>query len=73
MQGCLDNIEVRTHNEYVKQAALQGITLDFKHVKKKFQELTKEQIEMMAEVSRAAAQRVVLEKAEKARKRNGNK
>ena len=71
LQSCLDMIEIRTHNDYVKKAALQGITLDFKHVKRKFKELTDEQKNMMADVSRNAAQRIVKEKAEKARKKNG--
>ena len=64
-------IDVRTHNEYAKQAALKGIKIDFKHVKRKFKELSDEQKRMMAEVTKAAAQRKVKEKAEKARKKNG--
>jgi len=64
-------IEIRTHNEYAKQAALHGAKIDFKHVKRKFKELSDEQKIMMANVSRAAAQRKVQEKAEQARKKNG--
>ena len=63
-------IEIRNHNKYAKQAALHGIKLDFRHVKRKFKELSDEQKKMMADVSRNASQRIVQEKAEKARKRN---
>lgn len=71
LQSCLEMIEIRNHNNYAKQAALKGIKLDFKHVKRKFKELSDEQKQMMIEVTRAAAQRKVQEKAERARKRNG--
>lgn len=56
-------IEIRTHNEYAKQAALKGIKLDFKKVKRKVKELSQENKEMIARVSREAAQRKLMEKA----------
>jgi len=65
-------IEIRNHNNYVKQAALSGVKLDFKHVKSKFKELSDEQKDLMAGVVKAAAERKLKEKAEKARKKNGN-
>ena len=65
-------IEIRTHNDFAKQAALNGVKIDFKHVRKKFQELSNEQKKLMADVIKKAAQRKVDEKAEKARKKNGD-
>lgn len=62
-------IEIRNHNDYVKQAALNGVKLDFKHVKRKFKELSDEQKAMMAQVTKAAAERNIKAKAEKARKK----
>jgi len=64
-------IEVRTHNDYVKQAALKGVKLDFKHVKRKFKELSDEQKSMMADVVKAAAERKLKEKAERKLKNQG--
>jgi len=61
-------IDIRNHNDYAKQAALKGVKLDFKHVKKKFQELSVEQKTMMADVVKKAAERKLKEKAEKRRK-----
>lgn len=58
-------IEIRNHNEYAKQAALKGVKIDFKHVKRKFKELSDEQKSMMADVIKAAAQRKIEEKAKK--------
>lgn len=66
-------IEIRTHNEFAKQASLKGVKIDFKHVKRKMKEFSDEQKRMMAEVTRQATQRKLMEKAEEARKRNGNK
>lgn len=66
-------IEIRTHNDFAKQAALRGVKIDFKQVKRKMKELSDENKEMILKVSREAAQRKLMEKAEKARKKaNGN-
>ena len=67
----MEMIEIRTHNEFAKQAALKGVKLDFKHVKRKFKELSDEQKNIMAEVVKAAAERKLKEKAEKKLKKQG--
>lgn len=65
LHACLKCIDVRTHNEYVKQAALQGVKLEPKYLVKQLEDLSEEQKRMMAEVTRKAAQRKVMEKAKK--------
>lgn len=73
LQGCLEMIDIRTHNDFVKQASLKGIKLEFKRIKRQVKDYTDDQKRMMAEVTKAAAQRKLLEKAAKARKKqNGN-
>ena len=62
-------IEIRTHNNYAKLAALEGVKIDFKHVKRKFKELSEKQKQMMLDVMRASAQRNILERSEAARKK----
>ena len=67
-------IEIRNHNEFALQASLKGIKIDFKKVKKQVEDFTDKQKAMMSEVIKQAAQRKLLEKAEKARsKSNGQR
>lgn len=70
LQACIEMIEIRNHNEYAKNASLQGVKVDFKSVKRKFKELSKDQINMMAQVTKRAAERNVKARSEKARKKN---
>lgn len=55
-------INIRTHNDFAAQAALKGVKMEFKKVKRQVEELSVEQKQMMSEVVKKAAQRKIMEK-----------
>ena len=61
-------IDVRNHNDYAAQAALQGVKLEFKKVKRQIEEMSVEQKQIMSDVIKKATQRKLDEMA-KERKR----
>lgn len=72
LHSCLEMIAIRQHNDFALNASLKGVKIEFKKVKKQVEDMTQEQKKMMNEVIKQAAQRKLLEKAEKARMKNGN-
>ena len=58
-------INVRTHNEYAKQAALKGIKIETKKIKREFEPIDQKVKEKLAKLHQEAIARKVMEKTEK--------
>lgn len=67
LYALLEVMQVRGHNEYVKQAALQGIKLDAQKVKRKMktEEVDDKSKQAMLKIHREAIKRKVAEKTRK--------
>lgn len=50
-------IQTRKHNDYVAQAALRGVTLESKKIKREIKELDKKSLEIMAIAQKKAIKR----------------
>jgi hypothetical protein len=62
LSGCLEMIEIRTHNDFALDANIHGHKVEMKKVQKVFEEMNDEQARMMAEVHRQAIKRKFEEK-----------
>lgn len=65
LTGCLEMIDIRTHNEFALNANIQGHKVEFKKVTKKVRELTDAEAELMAKVHRDAIRRKFEERNKK--------
>ena len=65
LHGALEMINIRTHNEYVKQAALKGIKLEAKKIRRKITEMSTESKEKTLHLHAEAIKRKVAEKRAK--------
>lgn len=62
LSGCLEMIEIRTHNSFALDANIHGHKVEMKKVQKVFEEMNNEQAKMMEEVHRQAIRRKFEEK-----------
>jgi hypothetical protein len=61
----LEAISIENHNNFAKQAALNGKEIRFKNFKEEYEDLNTENAELMKKVIHEASQRKIRELAEK--------
>lgn len=65
LYASIEMINVRTHNEYAKQAALKGIKIETKKIKREFEPIDQKVKTTLAKLHQEAIARKVKEKTEK--------
>jgi hypothetical protein len=57
LDSCLQMIDVRTHNEMAFHATLHGGKMEFKKIKRDFEEHSKAELDLMEKIHREAIRR----------------
>lgn len=65
LNGCLEMIDIRTHNEFALNASIHGHKVELKKVMRQVEELSDKMKEEMERIHREAIERKVAEKREK--------
>jgi hypothetical protein len=62
LSGCLEMIDVRTHNDFALNANIHGHKVEMKNLQAEVEEITDEQKRIMADIHRDAIKRKMTEK-----------
>lgn len=62
LQGCLEAIDIRTHNDFALDANIHGHKVEMRNAIREVEEITDEQKKIMADIHRDAIRRKMEEK-----------